>query len=100
VDRLFRAHLAARDLDRPVRDHLVGVHVGLRARTGLPHAERKMLVQLPFDHLVRGLHDEILLVFRQLAKVEIHDRRRLFQNAEGSYHLARHYIESDVEMFQ
>jgi hypothetical protein len=37
MDRLLRAHLAAQHLDGAVRDHLVGVHVGLGAGAGLPH---------------------------------------------------------------
>ena len=36
MDRILAAHLAARELDRPVGDHLVGVHVGLCSAAGLP----------------------------------------------------------------
>ncbi len=38
----LRAHRAAQHLDGAVRDHLVRVHVRLRARTGLPDDQREM----------------------------------------------------------
>ncbi len=42
----LRAELAAGDLDRPVGDHLVGVHVGLGAAAGLPDDQREVVVEL------------------------------------------------------
>ncbi len=57
MDRLFRAHLAAQHLDGAVGDHLIGVHVGLRARAGLPHHQREMIVELAVDHLLGGGDD-------------------------------------------
>ena len=47
MNRLLRAHHAAEHLDRAVRDHLIGVHVGLRAGAGLPDDQREMIVSLP-----------------------------------------------------
>jgi len=35
-----------------VRDHLVGVHVGLGAAPSLPHDEREVLVEAPVDDLL------------------------------------------------
>src|SRR5436853_7888421 len=98
MDRLFRSHLAAGDLYRAVRDNLVRIHVGLRAGTGLPNAQRKMRVELTVDHLVRCLDDQFHLVLRQLSKLEIDYRRGLFQNAECANDLSRHYIETYIEM--
>lgn len=43
VDRLLGAHGTAKDLNGTVRDNLVGVHVGLSARTGLPDNQREMV---------------------------------------------------------
>ena len=59
MHRLLRAHDAAQHLDRPVGDHLVGVHVRLRARAGLPDDQREMVVELAVDHLLRGLDDRL-----------------------------------------
>ncbi len=52
VDGVFGADLAARELYGAVRDHLVGVHVGLGAAPSLPHDEREVLVEAPVDDLL------------------------------------------------
>ena len=57
VDRFFRSDLAAQHLDGAVRDHLVGVHVRLGARSGLPDDEREMVVPFALDHFGRRLDD-------------------------------------------
>ena len=51
-------------LDGAVGDHLVGVHVRLRAAAGLPDAQREVVVELAGDHLVGGLDDALGLVRR------------------------------------
>ena len=62
--------LAAGELDGAVRDHLVDVHVRLRAAAGLPDAERELVVVLAGDHLVGRLHDAAsAFSARQLAEV-------------------------------
>ena len=67
VNRLFRSHDPAREVDRAVRDHLVGVHVGLGSRAGLEHDERELVVELPIHNVLRGPYDEVDLIGRQLA---------------------------------
>ncbi|MCY1306059.1 hypothetical protein D9M70_558930 [compost metagenome] len=59
MHRLLRAHDAAEQFDRAVRNHLVGIHVRLGARTGLPDDEREMVVELAVDHFLRCLDDGI-----------------------------------------
>ena len=49
---LLGADVAAGELDGPVRDDLVDVHVGLRAAAGLPDVEREMVAELAGDHFV------------------------------------------------
>ena len=44
--------VAAGQLDRAVRDHLVRVHVRLRAAAGLPDEQGKVIVERAVDHLV------------------------------------------------
>jgi hypothetical protein len=82
VHRLLRAHLAAGQLDRAVRDDLVRVHVRLRPRAGLEDDQREVVVELPGDHLVRGAADQVDLLRRQLAQLAVRDRGALLQDAE------------------
>ena len=53
VDRRLAAERRAQDLVGAVRDHLVGVHVGLGAGAGLPDHQREVLGELAVDHLLR-----------------------------------------------
>lgn len=57
VDGLLGAHLSTEDLNCSVRDDLVGVHVGLSARAGLPDDEREVVHQLAFRDLGSSLLD-------------------------------------------
>jgi hypothetical protein len=59
VDGLLAAHGAAENLDRAVRDDLVGVHVGLCAGTGLPYDEREVVDELERGHLLSSLLDRL-----------------------------------------
>ena len=45
----------AGELDGPVGDDLVGVHVGLGTAPGLPDVEGELVVELAVGHLVGGL---------------------------------------------
>ena len=73
---LLRADDAAGELDRAVGDHLVGVHVRLRAGTGLEHDERELRVERAVDHLLRGARDQLDLVGGKLAELAVGDRGR------------------------
>ena len=44
----FGAQFPAGKFDRTVGDDLVGVHVGLRTASCLPHAKGKVVVEMPF----------------------------------------------------
>ena len=100
MDRLFAAHNAAGNFDRPIRDHFIGVHIGLGAAAGLPHAQRKMLVQPAFDHLIAGLCDKPRLIGGELAEILIDQRAGFLENAKRANHLARHHVIADIEMKQ
>uniref|UniRef100_A0A6B0VA16 Uncharacterized protein n=1 Tax=Ixodes ricinus TaxID=34613 RepID=A0A6B0VA16_IXORI len=52
VDGALAAQLAAEDLDGPVGDHLVHVHVRLGARARLPDHQREVRLQGAVNHLV------------------------------------------------
>ena len=77
------AELAARHLDRPVRDDLVAVHVGLRARAGLPHVEREVVVQRAVDHLVRRGHDQVPDRGSSVPELHVGLSRRLLEDARS-----------------
>ena len=51
MDRGLGTHHAAVELDGPVGDDLVGVHVGLGPAAGLPDAQREVVVELAVGHL-------------------------------------------------
>ena len=98
VNGLLAAHLAAGDFDGAIGDHLVDVHVGLRAAAGLPDAQRKMIVELAGDDFVGGAGDELGFFVRELAEVLIYQRGGLFEDAEGADELGRHGVFADVEV--
>ena len=101
VHRLLAAKLATRQLDGTVGNHLVGVHVGLRTRSGLKHEQRKMRIQPPVDHLISSAHDELGHGRRQFAQLGIRQRRGLLQQAQRTDHrpLPAKALDPDGEMF-
>ncbi len=50
MHRRFSSHSTAETLDSQIGNHLVGVHVGLGAGTGLPDDQRKVVVQIAVDN--------------------------------------------------
>ena len=59
MDRRFCSELAAEPLVGAVGDHLVHVHVGLSAGSGLPHHQRELIVELAVDDFLRSLDDRL-----------------------------------------
>ena len=100
VHRRLAADLAAEQLDRPVRQHLVDVHVGLGAGAGLPDIERKVVVEQAPDRLVGGAHDRAGLPLRQAAGRRIDQCRGLFDIAIGVIDALWHAVVADREMHQ
>ena len=86
MDRLLRSHHSAGQLDRAVRDHFIGVHVGLGSGSGLEYHQWKLGVQLSVDNLLRRADDQIHFVMRQLAQFGVRQRRALLQDAERADH--------------
>ena len=73
---LLRADGAAEDLDRPVGEHLVDVHVGRGGRAGLEDVERELAVELAVDHFLGRLPDGPRDLAGHHAQLLV-DRRRL-----------------------
>jgi hypothetical protein len=65
-----------------VRDHLVGVHVGLRAGSGLENGEREFVVPPPIDHLLRGANDQSGLFLREVTQLLISQSGALLHDPE------------------
>lgn len=54
---LLAAYLPSEDLDGPISDDLIRVHVRLSARAGLPHNQGEVFIKFPCDYLVARLHN-------------------------------------------
>ena len=88
VDRLLRAALAPSQLDGAVADDLVGVHVGLGARTGLEDDQWELVIELSGDDFVSGLDDEVGDVARQLTQFLVGQCRGLLEGSESTDHVS------------
>jgi len=100
VDRLLGAHLAAQHLDGAVRDHLVGVHVRLGARTRLPHDQREVVVQLAFDDFIGRLDDDVGQGRIQLAQLTIGLGGGALDDAQGPHDRQGLLLPADLEVSQ
>ena len=99
----LRAELAPRDLDRPVRDDLVHVHVGLGARPRLPHVEGEVVVEGAGEDLVGGRDDQVRQRPVQQAAIRVLHRGGLLEEGESAHHLHRHAVRrriADREVMQ
>jgi hypothetical protein len=100
MHRRLGAHRPAQPLDGAVGDHLVGVHVRLRARAGLPHDQREVIVQLPLGDLLGRLDDG-----RADRRIEFAQRHvglggGALDDAEGPDDRQRLSLPSDLEVLQ
>ena len=82
MHRRFAAELSACERDRTVGNHLVGIHVRLRAGSGLENAQRKFAVELAVDHFLRGAGDKVHLVRGELSQHSIGNCGALLDHTE------------------
>jgi hypothetical protein len=92
VDRRLAAAIAGQDLVGAARDHLVGVHVRLGARSGLPDDERKLVVVHAARDLARRLLDRLAQLGVERALAGIDPGRRLLDEAQRVDDLGRHLL--------
>ena len=90
--RRLRPKRAAQQLDRPVREDLVEVHVRLGARARLPNVKREVFVELAGDHLVGGPDDRIGAALLQSPGACVHQGSCLLHIAIGVVRRLRHEI--------
>ena len=77
------ALLVAHQLERPVGDHLVGVHVGRGARAALEHVELELIVELAVDQLLAGALDALEDLGAELAALVVGARRGHLHHGQG-----------------
>jgi hypothetical protein len=100
VDGVLAAQPPADELDGPVRDHLVDVHVGLGARAGLPDVQREFAVQLAADDFAGDPADQVGLPSGQPPGAGVDDRGSLLDVAVGVVDGLGHAVVADIEVDQ
>ena len=91
---------SAQQLAGTVGQHLVHVHVGLGARSGLPHHQRKLLQVATGDHLVRRRHDGRGLDGIEQAQSVVHIGAGALDLGQGADQLRRHALTRNIKMLQ
>ena len=76
------AALAAQQLAGAVGQHFIDVHVGLRARAGLPHHQREFIGPLAGQHFIGGGHDGLGLFLLQQPQAVIDRGRGFFHDRD------------------
>ncbi len=94
------AALPAEELACAVGEHLVHVHVGLRAGARLPDHERKLPVVLAGEHLVRRGGDGVRLVRGERLQLGVHQRAGALDPRERADQLDRHALAGDAEVLE
>ncbi len=88
----------AQNLDGPVGDDLVRVHIGRRARPGLENVDGKMIVPLALDDLVGRLLDGVGQLVVQQSQRRVGPGRRPLDDAQRPNELPRHAQPADLEV--
>ena len=91
-------HALTGNLVAAVGDNLVDVHVGLRARTRLPHLERELPVKLAGKNLITCLRNELAGTAGQHAKLNVGLSSRLLEDGERPHNLDGHRLGADAEV--
>ena len=100
MHRLFAAHCAAQYFNGAVGNHFIGIHIGLRARTGLPNHKREMVVQLAFSHFTGSTDNRITNIFFQIIELHIGLGSRHFDNPQRAHQRQWHGFRADFEITQ
>jgi len=100
MDRGLAAQRRAGKLAAAIGDHLVHIHIELRAASGHPHVQREHVVVLTGEDFVAGLHDQVVgLVGKPLLGM-VDDSGGLLQNRVRVDHLCRDQILTDAEVLK
>jgi len=99
VDGIAAADFTAGELDGPVGDDFVGVHVGGGTRAGLEDVHDEVLIELAVDDFLCGGGDEFGTVLVESAEGVVDFGGGLFDQAYGPDEPARKAVTADGEVF-
>ena len=100
VNRRLAAERRAGELAAAVGDHLVHVHVELRAAARHPHMQREHVVMLAGKDLVADLTISLKALVVEPPAGMVGDRGGFLQSGVGGDHLARNQILADAEVLK
>ncbi len=92
VNRLLAAALAGQHFIGAAGDHLIGVHVRLSARAGLPDHQRKLAIEIPAGYFGGRLLDHFGELGVEPSNSRIHPCRRLLHEAQSMDDLHGHLL--------
>ncbi len=97
MDNASNAALAAKQFGRAIGQHLVHVHVALRAGTGLPDRQRKLQLMLAKQHFLGRCDNCRRLVCRQQAQIAIDPRAGRLDGGQRAHDFLGHALTGDGE---
>ena len=97
MHRLVRAERLAGELIRAIGDHLVRVHVALRAGAGLKDDQRKLRIERAGNHFIRRARNQLGALRRDGAELAVGERRRFFQQPEPANDRTRPHESRDAD---
>ena len=100
MHRLLAAECCPGELATAVRDHLVHIHVELRAAAGHPHEEWEVLLMLPVQQFIAGPDDQFSLAVLEAPGAFVGDGGSFLDQGIGPDHLLRHPVLSNAEEAQ
>ena len=100
MHRLFRAEFAAERDIGGISDHLVDVHIGLGAGTGLPDQQREIVIQSAIGDVLRHGGDRPGPARVERAEIAVDLGGGAFDQAERMHDLDRHAFRADAEIVQ
>ena len=71
VHGLLGAHLPAQHFNGAVGNNFIGIHVRLRARTGLPDNKREVVIERAIGNFCRRFHNRFAGFGVQIVKLHI-----------------------------
>src|SRR5262249_8082538 len=83
-----------------VRQHFVHVHIGLRARSGLPHDQRELSSVLSSDYFVGSRQDGVRLLLIEQSDLAVHGRGRTLHLSQGLDEDVREALARNMEVLQ
>ncbi len=100
MDRALRAGRLVGGARAEIRDHLVHVHVELRAAARHPDVQRELVRMAAGEDVVARRDDQLGELGGKPAGPRVDACRGLFDDRERAHELARHSLLADVEVLQ